>query len=140
MLTWEQWLEKSNDSLEASRILLEHQKPVKAANCAYYAAYQMVTGVLIKQKLSPREEYGNWSHLDTQEMYHTHICQKADLGYKEKVALINLRSGFRNLLIKRYAADYGFDKGIDMALSRILWRDASRLIRLLETLIKRGAL
>jgi len=140
VLTWEQWQQKSNDSLEASRILLEHQKPVKAASCAYYAAYQMVTGVLIKMKLNPRNEYGNWSHLETLEMYRTHICQKADLGHKEKSTLISLRSSFRNLLFKRYAADYGFDKGIDMILSRTLWRDASRLVRLLENLIKIGAL
>jgi uncharacterized protein (UPF0332 family) len=140
MLTWEEWREKSNNSLDASRVLLEHQKPVKAASCAYYAAYQMVTGVLIKLKLKPRDEYGNWSHLETLEMYRTHICQKTALDHKEKNALISLRSSFRNLLLKRYVADYGFDKGIDMALSQILWRDASRLVRLLENLIKKGAL
>jgi len=138
MLTWEQWQEK-NSSLEAARILLENHKPVDAASRAYYAAYQMVTAVLLKMKLSPRDEFGNWSHLETLEMYRTHICQKADLGHKEKSALINLRSSFRNLLLKRYAADYGFDKGIDMALSQTLWRDAGRLVRLLGNLIKKGA-
>ena len=60
MLTWEQWQEKSNSSLEASRILLENQKPVESASRAYYAAYQMVTGVLIRMKLSPRDEFGNY--------------------------------------------------------------------------------
>jgi len=140
VLQWEQWQEKSASSLEAARILLENQKPVEAASRAYYAAYQMVTAVLIKFMLSPRGEFGNWSHQETQDMFLFHICQKADLRYKEKVVLISLRSSFRNLLIKRYAADYGFDKGIDMALSQTLWRDAGRLVRLLENLIKKGAL
>ena len=83
MLQWEQWQEKSASSLEAVRILLENHKPVEAASRAYYAAYQMVTAVLIKLKLSPRVEYGNWSHEETQDMYRIHICRKADLGYKE---------------------------------------------------------
>ncbi|MGH7451327.1 MAG: HEPN domain-containing protein, partial [bacterium] len=107
MLTWEQWQEKSKSSLAASRILLENDKSVEAASRAYYAAFQMVTGVLIKLKISPREEYGNWSHHDTLEMYRTHICQKADLGHKEQSALTMLRSSYSTLLINRYTADYG---------------------------------
>jgi uncharacterized protein (UPF0332 family) len=58
----EQWLEKSESLLEASRILLENNKPVEAVSRAYYAAYQMVTGVRIKRNLSLRDEFGNWSH------------------------------------------------------------------------------
>jgi hypothetical protein len=73
-------------------------------------------------------------------MYRTHICQKADLGYKEKTALLNLRPSFRYLLKARYKTDYGFDKDIDMPVSQVLWRDANRLIKLLENLIKRGVL
>jgi len=88
----------------SSADLLENHKPVEAASRAYYAAYQMVTAVLIKMKLSPRDEFGNWSHLDTQEMYRIHICQKDDLGYKEKVALGNLRLSFRTLFINRSQA------------------------------------
>jgi len=140
MLTWEQWQEKSRSSLAASRILLENQKPVEAASCAYYAAYQMVTAMLIRFKLNPRGEFGNWSHHETQNMYHTHICQKPDLGFKEKVALSSLRLSFRNLLINRAKANYDVDKDIDMALSQGLWREANKLVRLLENLIKRGAL
>ncbi|MGH7596240.1 MAG: HEPN domain-containing protein [bacterium] len=68
MLTWEQWQEKSKSSLEASQILLENQKPIEAASRAYYAAYQMVTSVLIKLRLSPRGEFGNWSHHETYEI------------------------------------------------------------------------
>ena len=124
MLTWEQWLEKPESSLEASRILLENNKPIEAASRAYYAAYQMVTAVLIKLKLNPRSEFGNWSHHETGEMYRTHICQKADLGYKEKNALLKLRPSFRYLLKNRYKADYGFDKDIDIPVSQVLWRDA----------------
>jgi uncharacterized protein (UPF0332 family) len=58
VLKSEQWQEKSESSLEASRILLENNKPVEAVSRAYYAAYQMVTGVLIKLNLDPRTAYG----------------------------------------------------------------------------------
>ena len=138
-LTWEQWREKFISSLEASRILLENHKPVEAASRAYYAAYQM-TGVLIKLKLSPRGEYRNWSHQETQEMYRIHICQSKGLGYKERVALSSLKPSFGALLDSRYKADYGFDRKIDMSLSHNFWRDANRLIVLLEKLVERGAL
>ncbi|MDZ7359852.1 MAG: HEPN domain-containing protein [candidate division KSB1 bacterium] len=140
MLTWEQWQEKSKSSLAASRILLENDKPVEAASRAYYAAYQMVTGVLIKLKLTPRGEYGNWAHQETQDMYRTHICQKADLGYKEKNALNKLRNGFGLLLINRRDADYGISGNIHILFARTLWRDSNKLIALLQNLIERGVL
>ena len=126
--------------MAAAQILLERNKPVEAASRAYYAAYQMVTAVLIKLKLSPRSEYGNWAHHETVEMYLTHICHKADLGYKEKAALTKLRRDFLNLLLTRYKADYGPDKDIDMFSSQTLWRFANKLVKLLEKLIKRGVL
>jgi len=140
VLSFEQWQSKSKSSLAAARILLEHDQPVEAASRTYYAAYQMVTGVLLRLKLSPRSEFGNWAHLEAQKMYLTHICQRADLGYKERVALTKLRSNFWNLLLTRYKADYGLDKNIDMHLSQSLWRDANKLVNFLENLIKRGLL
>jgi uncharacterized protein (UPF0332 family) len=140
MLTWEQWREKSQSSLAAAQILLEHDKPVEAASRSYYAAYQMITAVLIKLDLYPRSAYGNWSHHDTQDMYRIHICQKADLGFKEKRALKNLIHGFRNLLEMRYRADYASTAIINLPLISSLWRDASRLVNLLNALIKRGML
>jgi len=140
MLTWEQWQEKSKSSLEAARILLENGKPVEAASRAYYAAYQMVTGVLIKLKLSPRIEYGNWSHEETQNMFRIHICQKVDLRHKEKNALLELRNDFWLLLTKRRHADYGIDRGIDLLLAWTLWRDSNRFVALLQNLIERGIL
>jgi uncharacterized protein (UPF0332 family) len=72
MLNWEQWSEKSKSSLEAAQILLERDKPVEAASRAYYAAYQMVTAVLVRLNLSPRDAFGNWAHRETVEMYQTH--------------------------------------------------------------------
>jgi len=140
MLSFTQWQEKSRSSLAAARILLEHDQPVEAASRAYYAVYQMVTGVLIRLKLDPRSEYGNWAHLETQKMYRIHICQKTDMGHKERAALTKLRPVFWALLIKRYQADYGLDKSLDMLLSRTLWRDANKLVRFLENSINRGAL
>jgi len=73
-------------------------------------------------------------------MYLTHKCQKADLEYKEKVALIRLRSDFWNLLLTRYKADYGLDKKIDLLMSQSFWRAANKLVKLLENLITRGIL
>ena len=126
--------------MTAAQILLEHDQPVEAASRTYYAAYQMVTAVLVKLKLNPRSEYGNWSHHETRKMYLTHICHKADLNYKDRAALNHLRAGFWTLLSTRYKADYDLDKNIDLHHSRTLWRDANRLVRLLENLIQRGVL
>jgi len=140
VLTWEQWLEKSESSLEASRVLLENNKPIEAASRTYYAAYQMVTGVLIKLKLSPRGEFGNWSHHETQEMYRTHICQKADFGFKERRALKSLVLKFRYLHETRAWADYGETTKINLLLAKSHWRNANQLVNLLQRLIKRGLL
>ncbi len=65
MLSWTQWREKSQSSLVAAQVLLDNNKPVEATSRSYYAAYQMVTAVLLKLKLEPRNSYGNWSHHET---------------------------------------------------------------------------
>jgi uncharacterized protein (UPF0332 family) len=140
VLTWKQWREKSKSSLEAAQILLERNKPVEGASRSYYAAYQMVTGVLLKLHLSPRGSYGNWSHHETLEMYHTHVCKKVDLRFREQQALKNLFRKFRTLLGTRYLADYGDSSVIDLSSAHALWRDANRLVSLLNSLIQRGLL
>jgi uncharacterized protein (UPF0332 family) len=140
MLAWEQWREKSQSSLEAARILLQNNKPVEAAGRAYYAAYQMVTAVLLRLKLNPRGDYGNWSHQETVKMYHTHICRKIDLGFKEKHALKRLLLKFQTLLETRYLADYGDTSTIVVSVAESHWRDASRITSLLSTLIRKGLL
>jgi uncharacterized protein (UPF0332 family) len=139
VLAWEQWREKSKSSLEAAAILLRNDKPVEAASRAYYAAYQMVTAVLIRLKLNPRGEYGNWSHQETMKMYRTHICRKVDLGFKEKQALKNLLLKFRTLLETRYVADYGDPATIAASVAKSHWRDANLIISLLNSLSGRGA-
>jgi len=141
MLTWEHWREKSTSSLEAAQILLERDKPIEAASRAYYAAYQMVTAVLIRLNLSPREAFGNWSHHETVEMYQTHVCKKASLGFRNQRALKRLLPQFRTLMEIRYLADYG-DHSKTTAFSSVpsLWRDANRLVSLLNALIRRGLL
>jgi uncharacterized protein (UPF0332 family) len=140
MLNWEQWREKSKSSLEAAQILLERDKPVEAASRAYYAAYQMVTAVLVKLNLNPRTSYGNWSHHETVEMYKTHVCKKANLGDKEQRALKNLKLKLRGLLETRYVADYGDPAAIIVSVAHGHWRDANRLVSLLNSLINRGLL
>jgi uncharacterized protein (UPF0332 family) len=126
--------------LDAAEILLKNDKPVEAASRAYYAAYQMVTAVLIKLKLNPRDEYGNWAHQETAKMFRTHLCRKMDLGFKEKQALINLLLKFRTLLETRYVADYGDPATIVASVAKSLWRDANQIVSLLNSLISRGAL
>lgn len=140
MLTWIEWRDKSQSSLAAVEVLLAHGRPVEAASRAYYAAYQMVTAALLKLRLEPRTEYGNWSHHETVEMYHTHICKKADLEYKEKRALLDLRQELKGLLETRYRADYGDPTIIVIAVAMGLWRAANRIVGLLQSLIKRGLL
>ncbi|MDZ7359177.1 MAG: hypothetical protein ONB46_00410 [candidate division KSB1 bacterium] len=140
MLTWEQWREKSRSSLEAAQILLDRDKPVEAASRSYYAAYQMITTALLKLNLSARNSYGNWSHHETVEMYHTHICRKADLGFKEREALKSLRLKLRGLLETRYVADDGDPAAVVVSVAQGHWRDANRLVSLLNSLVNRGLL
>jgi uncharacterized protein (UPF0332 family) len=140
MLNWEQWREKSESSLEAAQILLERGKPVEAASRAYYAAYQMTTAVLIRLNLSPREAFGNWAHRETLKMYQIHICQKSDLGFKEKRTLKNLLPKFLALLEARYLSDYGDASKMNLNLATSHWRVASLLFSILNALIKRGLL
>lgn len=140
MLSWEQGQKKAKSSLEAAEILIKRDKPVEAASRAYYAAYQMVTSVLIRLKLNPRGEYGNWSHQETVKMYRTHLCRKVDLGFKEKQTLKNLLFQFRTLLETRYVADYGDPATIVASVAKSHLRDANRIVSLLNSLIGRGAL
>jgi uncharacterized protein (UPF0332 family) len=140
MLNSELWREKSKSSLEAAQILLERDKPIEAASRAYYAAYQMVTAVLIRLNLSPREAFGNWSHHETLEMYQTHVCKKANLGYKEQQVLRSLLPKFYTLLETRYLADYGDSATIVLPIAKSSWRDANRLVSLLNSLLRRGLL
>jgi len=140
MLSWTHWRDKSQSSLAAAQVLLDHDKPVEAASRAYYAAYQMVTAVLLKLRLEPRSEYGNWSHHETVAMYHTHICRRAVLGFKEKQALMSLFLKFHALLETRYLADYGDSSKTVVPVAQSCWRDANRIISLLHSLIRRGLL
>jgi|GEM_PF-7002682 len=139
MLTWERWREKSKSSLEAAQILLERDKPIEAASRAYYAAYQMVTAVLVRLNLIPRNAFGNWAHRETLKMYQIHICQKGDLSFKEKRALKNLLPKFLALLEARYLSDYG-DSKVNLSLATSHWRVANLLVSLLNSFIKRGLL
>ncbi len=138
MLNWEQWQAKSKSSLEAAQILLERDKPIEAASRAYYAAYLMATAVLIRLNLIPREAFGNWSHHETVEMFQTHVCKKANLGYKEQQALRSLLPKFYTLLETRYLADYGDSATIVLPIAKSYWRDANRLVSLLNSLLRRG--
>lgn len=140
MLSWTNWRDKSQSSLAAAQILLDRGKPVESASRAYYAAYQMITAVLLKLRLEPRGDYGNWSHHETVDMYHTHICKKASLGYKEKQALMNLFLKLHRLLETRYLADYGDSSLVVASFARSCWRDANRIVSLLHSLIQRGLL
>jgi len=118
--------------------LLDNGKPVEAVNRAYYAAYQMVTGVLIKIGQTPRQDLGNWSHDDTQILLASRLCRHRRLPYKSRTALKNQIFPFRSLLVMRYHADYGHAGMIDAAVAEPLVGHAGRLLNLLERFIGRG--
>lgn len=138
MLTWGEWQEKAESSLEAAFILLDNGKPVEAVNRAYYAAYQMVTGILIKIGQTPRADLGNWSHEATQVLFARKGCHYWRLSYKNQATLKSHLSAFRSLLTMRYQADYGRANTIDTAAARRLVREAGRLLNLLKRFIERG--
>jgi uncharacterized protein (UPF0332 family) len=138
MLSWEEWQEKAESSLEAARILLENDKPIEAVNRAYYAAYQMVTGILIKIGQTPRSDWGNWSHQETQDVFDARICRRRHLPRKAQMALKQQRSAFQYLLLVRYKVDYGHAGMIDWAVATQLVRAAGHLLDLLKRLIERG--
>jgi uncharacterized protein (UPF0332 family) len=76
MLNWEAWQRTAESSLEAARLLLDHGKPVEAVHRAYYGAYPMVTGVLIKISQPPRPDLGNGSHQETQNLFTEQIGRR----------------------------------------------------------------
>jgi hypothetical protein len=120
VLSFEQWQSKSKSSLAAARVLLEHDQPVEAASRTYYAAYQMVTGVLLRLKLNPRNDLGNWAHRDTVEMYRIHICHKADLQLKE-VCYEDCEDGFSLKSLNRESIKNGAEiqKPVDKKIAHL---------------------
>jgi len=140
MLTWGEWQEKAESSLEAACILLDNGKPVEAVNRAYYAAYQTVTGVLIKIGQTPRADWGNWSHDETQILFATRICHRRQLSRKERWTLTQQVPAFKRLLRMRYQADYGQSSLIDAAVAAPLVREAGHLISLSRRFIRGGLL
>jgi len=134
MPSWEQWRELAQDSLQAARALLDQGHTRVAASRAYFAAYQMVTGVLLKLEVTlptnpPRT---NWSHQQTQTLYWRAIAQRRTSKHSQ---LLGLRLAFAELLQTRRTADYRPDLEIEQAETERLVVKAGSLIDILNELI-----
>ena len=57
MLTWQQWLNKAQASITAGQNSLEAGDLATAVSRAYFAAFQAVTGALIKRGYQPNRSY-----------------------------------------------------------------------------------
>jgi uncharacterized protein (UPF0332 family) len=75
MLTWQQWMNKSQASMIAARNSLKAGDLPAAVSRAYFAAFQAVTGALIKRGYQPNLVTGNWGHLGTQNQFTALIRQ-----------------------------------------------------------------
>ena len=69
MLTWEQWLNKSQASITAAQNSLRAGDLAAAVSRAYFAAFQAVTGALIRRRYQPNPKSGNWGHKGTQNQF-----------------------------------------------------------------------
>ena len=57
MLTWQQWLNKAQASITAGQNSLEAGDLATAVSRAYFAAFQAITGALIKRGYQPNRSY-----------------------------------------------------------------------------------
>lgn len=65
MEAWEQWREMACESEKAARLAEAGDCPRPAASRYYYAAYQVVTALILYRGLTPPEARDAWSHFET---------------------------------------------------------------------------
>ena len=134
MLTWQQWLNKAQDSMAAGQNSLETGNLASAVSRAYFAAFQAVTGALIKRGYQPNSETGNWGHKVTQNQFTVLIQQVRS----KRRRLRREREHFKDLYFYRAFADYGNDSIITTKLARQLVREAGQVVTLVQRLIEEG--
>ena len=101
---------------------------------AYFAAFQAVTGALIKRGYQPNSETGNWGHKVTQNQFTILIQQ---VRFKRR-RLRREREHFKGLYFYRAFADYGDDSIITTKLARQLVRESGQVVTLVQKLIEDG--
>jgi uncharacterized protein (UPF0332 family) len=134
MLTWEQWINKSQASIVAARNSLKAGDFAAAVSRAYFAAFQAVTGVLIKRGNQPNPATGNWGHSGTQKQFPVLIRQVRPKHRRLRQA----RHDFRDLYLGRSRADYGDDSIFTMNTTQQLVRKAGQIVSLTQKLIEEG--
>jgi len=105
-----------------------------AVSRAYFAAFQAVTGALIKQGYQPNLVTGNWGHLGTQNQFSALIRQVRSKQRRLRQA----RGNFKKLYFARPRADYGDDSIFTANLTQQLVRESGQIVSLIQTLIEEG--
>ena len=119
ILTWQQWMNKSQASMIATRNSLKSGDLPASVSRAYFAAFQAVTGALIKRGHQPNSVTGNWGHLGTQNQFTVLIRQVRSKQRRLRQA----RGNFEDLYFYRPRADYGDDSifTTNMTIRRSRW-------------------
>ncbi len=134
MLTWQQWLNKSHASVTAAQNSLKARDLAATVSRAYFAAFQAVTGVLIKRGDRPNSATGNWGHKGTQNQFPTLVRQ---VPSKQR-RLQQARGNFTRLYFYRSRADYGDDSIFTTNSIQQLVREAGQVVSLMHKLIEDG--
>jgi len=134
MLSWQQWMNKSQASITAARNSLAAGDLAAAASRAYFAAFQAVSGALIKRGYQPNMATGNWGHLGTQNQFSVLIRQ---IRSKQR-RLRQAREKFTNLYLTRPIADYGDDSKLTVNVVEQSVREAGQIVFLMQLLIEDG--
>ena len=134
MLTWQQWMNKSQASMTAARNSLATGDLAAAVNRAYFSAFQAVTGALIKRGDNPNRVTGNWGHTGTQNQFTVLIRQIRS----QQRRLQRTRQHFKNLYLARPYADYGDDSIFTTNIVEQLVREAGQIVSLMQRLIEDG--
>lgn len=134
ILGWQQWMNKSQASITAARNSLAVGDLAAAVSRAYFAAFQAVTGALMKRGDQPNPVTGNWGHTGTQNQFTVLIRQ---IRSKQR-RLRQARQNFRNLYLARPYADYGDDSIFTTNTVEQLVLEAGQVVSLMQKLIEDG--
>ena len=93
------WQKLAQESFAAASRLKTGGLSRSCVSRAYYAVFAAVTHALIQKGLTPRADFGTWSHAELPEMAQNHLL---DHG----AAAINLAYAVRRLYRLRLWADY----------------------------------
>ena len=134
MLTWQGWLNKSQASIIAAQNSLKAGNLAAAVSRVYFAAFQAVTGALIKRGNQPNPATGNWGHSATQNQFPVLVRQV----HSKQRRLRQARRYFKRLYFYRAFADYGDDSTFTKNLTQQLVREAGQAVSLIQKLIEDG--